>query len=75
MDHPQPNGQVKAVNKIIKQILKTKLEARKGDWVDELQIVLWVYGTTNWSSTGETPFSIVYGFEAMIPVENKVTSH
>jgi len=28
------------MNKIIKQILKSKLEARKGAWVDELQKVL-----------------------------------
>ncbi|XP_052209184.1 uncharacterized protein LOC127812704 [Diospyros lotus] len=41
VDHPQANGQVEAVNKIIKQILKTRLEARKGAWVDELQTVLW----------------------------------
>lgn len=40
MDHPQANGQVKVFNKIIKQILKTKLEARKGALIDELQIVL-----------------------------------
>ena len=40
MDHPQANGQVEPVNKIIKQILKTKLEARNEDWVDELQTVV-----------------------------------
>ena len=30
VDHPQTNGQVEAVNKIIKFNLKTKLEERKG---------------------------------------------
>ena len=40
VDHPQANGQVEAVNKIIKQTLKMKLEAKKGAWVDELQKVL-----------------------------------
>ena len=32
VDHPQTNGQVEAVNKIIKFNLKTKLEERKGLW-------------------------------------------
>ena len=43
MDYSQANGQVEAANKIIKQILKTKLEARKGAWVDELQTVSGAY--------------------------------
>ena len=30
VDHPQTNGQVKAVNKIVKHNLKTKLEEHKG---------------------------------------------
>lgn len=34
--HPKTNGQVKAVNKIIKKSLKTRLWEHKGAWVDEL---------------------------------------
>ncbi|XP_052177535.1 uncharacterized protein LOC127791591 [Diospyros lotus] len=74
VDHPQANGQVEAVNKIIKHALKMKLEDRKGAWADELQTVLWAYRTTARTSTAETPFSLVYGSEAMIPAEHKVTS-
>ena len=55
-------------------MLKSKLEAKKGVWVDELQKVLWAYKTTTPSTTGETPFSLVYGTEAMIPAEFEVTS-
>ncbi|XP_015381527.1 uncharacterized protein LOC107174842 [Citrus sinensis] len=43
--HPQSNGQVEAVNKIIKGILKKKLEERNGAWVDELPGVLSAYRT------------------------------
>ena len=74
MDHSQANGQVEAINKIIKQILKTKLEARKGAWADELQMVLWAYRMTTQTTIGEILFSIVYGSETMIPVENVVIS-
>ncbi|MCI66857.1 gypsy retrotransposon integrase-like protein, partial [Trifolium medium] len=31
--------------------------------------VLWAYRTTPHSTTGETPFQLVYGTEAVIPVE------
>ncbi|XP_075101986.1 uncharacterized protein LOC142177397 [Nicotiana tabacum] len=45
------------------------LEAAKVYWPEELPRVLWAYRTTVKSSTGETPFSLVYGAEALIPVE------
>ena len=74
VDHPQTNGQVEAVNKIIKFNLKTKLEERKGLWAEELPKVLWAYRTTLRTSTGETPFSLAYEVEAMILVEVGVPS-
>ena len=36
---------------------------------NELHRVLWSYRTTPSNTTGETPFSLVYGSEAVIPVE------
>ncbi|KAI5327731.1 hypothetical protein L3X38_027127 [Prunus dulcis] len=38
--HPQSNGQVEAVNKIIKKTLKTKLDKAKGCWPELLPEVL-----------------------------------
>ncbi|KAL5539602.1 hypothetical protein UlMin_044178 [Ulmus minor] len=67
--HPKSNGQVEAVNKTIKQTLKKKLEKSKGAWVDELPLVLWAYRTSFRVATGETPFSLAYGVEAVIPIE------
>ncbi|KAL5564919.1 hypothetical protein UlMin_028083 [Ulmus minor] len=67
--HPKSNGQVEAVNKTIKQTLKKKLEKLKGAWVDELPLVLWAYRTSFRAATGETPFSLAYGVEAVIPIE------
>ena len=37
--------------------------------MDELSHVLWTYRTTPRKSTGETPFSMTYGAEAVIPLE------
>ena len=49
--------------------LKKKLDNAKGKWVEELPYVLWTYRTTSRRSTGETPFSMMYGTEAAIPLE------
>ena len=67
--HPQSNGQTEAMNKIIKHTLKTKLEESKGNWSEQLSKVLWSYNTTVRSTTGESPFSLTYGCEAMVLVE------
>ena len=71
---PQANSQVKAVNKIIKHNLKTKLEDLKGRWADELLEVFWANRITARTTTGETPFSLAYGYEAMVPMEIGVGS-
>nr|XP_023919913.1 uncharacterized protein LOC112031455 [Quercus suber] len=67
--YPQENGQAEAVNKVIVDGLKKMLDDAKGRWVEELPHVLWTYRTTPWRSTGETPFSMTYGTEAVIPLE------
>ena len=41
----------------------------KGKWVEKLPRVLWTYQITPRKSTGETPFSMIYEAEAMIPLE------
>ncbi|XP_016168726.1 uncharacterized protein LOC107611295 [Arachis ipaensis] len=69
VEHPQTNGQVEADNKVILKGLKKRLEEKKGSWADELASVLWSYRTTPQSSTGETPFRLTYGVDAVIPVE------
>ena len=60
---------MEAANKTIKENLKKNLEKHKGAWVDELPRVLWAYRTTKRTATGETPFAMAFGVEAVIPVE------
>ena len=50
--------------------LKKRLDDAKEKWVEELPHVLWTYRTMPRKSTGETPFSMMYGAEAVIPLEN-----
>ena len=67
--YPQGNRQAEAVNKVIVSGLKKSLDDAKGKWVEELPHVLWMYRTTPHRSIGETPFSMIYGAEAIIPLE------
>ena len=41
--YPQGNGQTEAVNKVIVNDLKRRLEGAKGNWAEELPNVLWAY--------------------------------
>ncbi|RVW70753.1 hypothetical protein CK203_058068 [Vitis vinifera] len=45
------------------------LNKPKGKWVEELPGVLWAYRTTPGRPTGNTPFALAYGMDAVIPTE------
>ncbi|XP_019176184.1 PREDICTED: uncharacterized protein LOC109171588 [Ipomoea nil] len=72
--YPQANGQVENANRTIVGGLKKKLESAGGAWVEELDAILWAYRTTPRRATGETPFSLAYGFEARAPAEVVIPS-
>ena len=46
----------------------------KGRWANELLKVLWAYRTTAGTLTRETPFSLLYGYKTMVPVEIEASS-
>nr|CAN72485.1 hypothetical protein VITISV_002718 [Vitis vinifera] len=56
-------------NKTLINALKKRLEQAKGKWVEELPGVLWAYRTTPGRPTGNTPFALTYGMDAVIPTE------
>ncbi|GJR16163.1 reverse transcriptase domain-containing protein [Tanacetum coccineum] len=67
--HPQANRLVKRANKSLMERIKTRLGREKVGWVDELPNVLWAHRTSIKMSNGETPFSLTYRNEAVIPAE------
>jgi hypothetical protein len=71
--HLKTNGQVKKANDLIcngiNKRLLAPLEKAKHAWVDELPSMLWSLRTTPNVATQETPFFLVHGAEAMLPVE------
>ncbi|KAK3017188.1 hypothetical protein RJ639_007839 [Escallonia herrerae] len=67
--HPETNKQTEVTNRTLLQGLKKKLGGAKGLWVEELPKIIWAYHTTTRTATGETPFSLAFGTEALIPLE------
>ena len=70
---PQANGVVEAANKNVKNILAEMVVTYK-DWAKKLLLALWDYRTSIRASTKATPFSLVYGSEAVFPIEVEIQS-
>ena len=71
--HPRANGQVERINGLILDGLKKRIydESTKkgGRWIYELPLVVWGLRTQPSKATGQTPFFLIYGSEAILPVD------
>ena len=72
--YPQANGQAESTNKVLQNILKKTVEANRTDWDLKLSSALWAYRTAYKTVTGQTPFRLAYGLEAVVPMEFLVPS-
>ncbi|XP_069147690.1 uncharacterized protein [Solanum lycopersicum] len=70
---PQMNGAVEATNKNIKKILRKIIDNHRCRH-EMLTYSLLGYRTTIRTSTGATPYLLVYGTEAVIPAEVEIPS-
>ena len=66
--HPQSNGAIEAVSKKLTKGLTKICNNDKDDRDEKIPAVLWAYRTTYNRSTNETPFRLVYGQEAVVPL-------
>ena len=65
--HPQTDGLAERFNRTLKNMLTKLVEARGKNWDRLLGPVLLAYRTTPHSSSGETPFFLMYGRDCQLP--------
>jgi hypothetical protein len=67
--YAQGNGQAEASKKVMIKIIKKSIKDNPRRWHEKLSEVLWAHRTSRHGATKVTPFEIVYGQEAVLPVE------
>jgi hypothetical protein len=69
--HPEANGLVERGHKPVVDSL-SKMTGGKARWTDHLHTVLWADRTTVRSSTGMTPYEVVYANRPRLPIELEI---
>jgi transposase InsO family protein len=65
----QANGQAEASNKVLIKIIKKRIEDSPRRWHEKLSEALWAHRTSGHGATKVIPFELVYGQEAVLPIE------
>ncbi|KAM1727408.1 hypothetical protein ACFX12_018051 [Malus domestica] len=74
MYHAPANGLAEAFNKTLCNLLKKVIGRTKRDWHERISKALWAYRTTHRTPTQAMPYSLVYGVEAVLPLESQIPS-
>ncbi|MCO5592752.1 hypothetical protein L7F22_046755 [Adiantum nelumboides] len=67
--HPQANGQAESTNKTLVIVLTKIINESRADWDQKLHSALWAYRVAYKTSISTTPFNMVYGIQAILPLE------
>ena len=67
--YAQANGQAESSNKTLIKLIKKKIEKNPRRWHEVLSEALWAHRISRHGATKVTPFELVYGQEAGLPIE------
>ena len=67
--HPQTDGQTERTNRTLEQMLRPYLKPDKSDWAERLWHAELAINSAVQASTGRSPFSLVYGREPNMPLD------
>ncbi|XP_074297816.1 uncharacterized protein LOC141628596 [Silene latifolia] len=74
MYNASADGLSEAFNKTLCNLLKKVVAKLKRDWDERIGEALWAYRTTYKTPTKATPYALVYGVEAVLPLELQIPS-
>jgi hypothetical protein len=72
--YAQANGQTEASNQILIKLIKKKIDESPRKWHTILNKTLWSYRMAYHGATKCSPYELVYGHEAVLPWEIKISS-
>ena len=67
--HPQGDGLVEHFNRTLLDMLSTTIKDHRGSWEDHVQAVCLAYNTSVQPTTGYTPFYLMFGRQARVPID------
>lgn len=69
--HPESNGALERSHRTLAEYLKGYVDEDQANWDEWLPYAMFTYNTTPHTSTGFTPYSLVFGDEAELPTALK----
>jgi transposase InsO family protein len=73
--YAQANGQAESSNKTLIKLIKKKIEENPRRWHEVLSEALWAHRISRHGATKVTSFELVYGQEAVLPVEVNLNAY
>lgn len=74
--HPQANGgQAESTDKILCNVLTKIVENSRTDWELKLHLAIWAYHVAFKTTLNTTPFNMVFGLDATLPLDFEFHMH
>ena len=67
--HPQTDGQTEVTNRTLSTLLRVLIKKNIKEWEQCLPIAEYAYNRARHSTTGKSPFEVVYGFNLLSPLD------
>ena len=66
--HPQTDGEIERVNRVLEDMLRMYVSERQNNWVDYLSLVEFAYNSSWHASIQMSPFEAMYGCNCSTPL-------